>query len=75
MVVIDSAKALQVFADEQSLRVAYYELDEPRRPHGRRVLLVGEYTPEEIGTASSSPSPTGSSRWPTSPVSPSTGAG
>ena len=48
MVVIDSAKALQVFADDQSLRVAYYELASRVAHTGAVVLLVGEYTPEEI---------------------------
>jgi circadian clock protein KaiC len=48
VVVIDSAKALQVFADDQSLRTAYYELAS-RVAHTDAVLvLVGEYAPEEI---------------------------
>lgn len=48
VVVIDSAKALQVFADDRSLRAAYYELAS-RVAHTETVLvLVGEYTPEEI---------------------------
>ena len=50
VVVIDSAKALQVFADEQALRVAYYELASRVAHTGAVVLLVGEYTPEEIET-------------------------
>ena len=48
VVVIDSAKALQVFADEQSLRAAYYELASRVAHTGAVVILVGEYTPEEI---------------------------
>ena len=48
VVVIDSAKALRVFADDQSLRTAYYELTS-RVAHTDTVLiLVGEYAPEEI---------------------------
>jgi len=48
VVVIDSAKALRVFADEQALRAAYYELAS-RVAHTEAVLLlVGEYAPEEI---------------------------
>ena len=48
VVVIDSAKALQVFADEQSLRAAYYELASRVAHTGAVVILVGEYTPLEI---------------------------
>ncbi len=48
VVVIDSAKALRVFADDQSLRAAYYELAS-RVAHTEAVLLlVGEYAPEEV---------------------------
>ncbi len=50
VVVIDSAKALRVFADDQSLRVAYYELASRLAHTGAVVLLVGEYTQEEIET-------------------------
>jgi circadian clock protein KaiC len=48
VVVIDSSKALQVFADEQSLRAAYYELASRAAHTGAVVILVGEYTSEEI---------------------------
>ncbi len=48
VVVIDSAKALQVFADDQALRVAYYELASRVAHTGAVLILVGEYTPEEI---------------------------
>ena len=48
VVVIDSAKALQVFADEQALRAAYYELASRVAHTGAVVILVGEYTPAEI---------------------------
>jgi circadian clock protein KaiC len=48
VVVIDSSKALQVFADEQSLRAAYYELASRVAHTGAVVILVGEYTPDEI---------------------------
>jgi circadian clock protein KaiC len=48
VVVIDSAKALQVFADEQALRAAYYELASRVAHTGVVVILVGEYTAEEI---------------------------
>ena len=48
VVVIDSAKALQVFADDRSLRAAYYELAS-RVAHTETVLLlVGEYATEDI---------------------------
>ncbi|MEK6252996.1 MAG: ATPase domain-containing protein, partial [Actinomycetota bacterium] len=48
VVVIDTAKALQVFADDRSLRAAYYELAS-RVAHTETVLvLVGEYAPEDI---------------------------
>jgi circadian clock protein KaiC len=48
VVVIDSARALQVFADEQSLRAAYYELASRVAHTGTVLILVGEYTPGEI---------------------------
>ncbi len=48
VVVIDSAKALQVFADEHALRLAYYELASRVAHTGAVLLLVGEYTPDEI---------------------------
>ena len=48
VVVIDSAKALQIFADEQSLRAAYYELASRVAHTGAVMILVGEYTREEI---------------------------
>jgi circadian clock protein KaiC len=48
VIVIDSSKALQVFADEQSLRAAYYELASRVAHTGAVVILVGEYTPAEI---------------------------
>ena len=48
VVVIDSSKALQVFADEHALRAAYYELASRVAHTGAVVILVGEYTPAEI---------------------------
>jgi circadian clock protein KaiC len=48
VVVIDSAKALQVFADERSLRAAYYELASRVAHTEAALLLVGEYAPDEI---------------------------
>jgi circadian clock protein KaiC len=48
VVVIDSAKALQVFADDQSLRAAYYELASRVAHTQAVVILVGEYTAGEI---------------------------
>jgi circadian clock protein KaiC len=48
VVVIDSAKVLQVFADDRSLRAAYYELASRVAHTGAVLLLVGEYTPDEI---------------------------
>ena len=48
VVVIDSAKALQVFADDQALRVAYYQLASRVAHPGAVLILVGEYTQDEI---------------------------
>ena len=48
VVVIDSAKALQVFADDQALRVAYYQLASRVAHTGAVLILVGEYTQDEI---------------------------
>ena len=45
VVVIDSAKALQVFADDQSLRVAYYELASRVAHTGRRRAARGGVHP------------------------------
>ena len=76
MVVIDSAKALQVFADEQALRVAYYELASRVAHTGAVVMLVGEYTPEEIETRRRvRPGRRDRAGRHTSPMSPSIGAG
>ena len=47
-VVIDSAKALRVFADDQSLRAAYYELGSRVAHTDTVMILVGEYAPEEM---------------------------
>jgi circadian clock protein KaiC len=48
LVVIDSAKMLREFADESELRAALYDLT-GRLPHtGTTLLLVGEYTPEDV---------------------------
>ena len=48
VVVIDSVRALRAFADDRSLRAAYYELSS-RVAHTETVMvLVGEYAPEEV---------------------------
>lgn len=50
MVVIDSAKMLREFADESQLRAAFYDLT-GRLPHTETMLvLVGEYTPDDLVT-------------------------
>jgi circadian clock protein KaiC len=50
VVVIDSTKMLRDFADERELRMALYDLTS-RVAHTETVLLlVGEYTPEELGS-------------------------
>jgi len=48
VVVIDTARALQVFADERSLRAAYYELASRVSHTETAVVLVGEYSTQEI---------------------------
>jgi circadian clock protein KaiC len=48
VVVIDSAKALRVFADDRSLRAAYYELGSRVAHTDTVMILVGEYAPEEM---------------------------
>ncbi len=48
IVVVDSTKMLRDFADERSLRGALYDLTGRISQTGTVVLLVGEYTPEEL---------------------------
>jgi circadian clock protein KaiC len=48
IVVIDSTKMFRDFADERSLRGALYDLTGRIAQTGTVVLLVGEYTPEEL---------------------------
>ncbi len=48
IVVIDSAKMLREFADERELRAALYDLTGRISQTGTTLLLVGEYTPEEL---------------------------
>jgi circadian clock protein KaiC len=48
VVVIDSAKALRDFASEQELRTALYELASRVGHTDALLLLLGEYTPQEI---------------------------
>lgn len=48
VVVIDSAKALRDFADEQALRTALYDLASRVAHTEALLLLVGEWTPHEI---------------------------
>jgi circadian clock protein KaiC len=48
IVVIDSAKMLADFADERELRRALYDLTGRFARTGTALLLLGEYTPEEL---------------------------
>jgi circadian clock protein KaiC len=48
IVAIDSAKMLRDFADERELRAALYDLTGRIAQTGTVLLLVGEYTPEEL---------------------------
>ncbi len=48
IVVIDSAKMLGDFADERELRRALYDLTSRVSQSGAVLLLLGEYTPEEM---------------------------
>jgi circadian clock protein KaiC len=48
IVVIDSAKMLGDFADERELRRALYDLTSRVSQAGALLLLLGEYTPEEM---------------------------
>src|SRR5207248_4076640 len=48
MVVIDSAKMLRDFADERDLRTALYDLTSLISQTGTVLLLLGEYTAEEL---------------------------
>jgi len=48
VVVIDSAKALRDFASERELRTALYELASRVAHTDALLLLLGEYTPQEI---------------------------
>ncbi len=48
IVVVDSAKMLRDFADERELRAALYDLTGRIAQTGTVLLLVGEYTPEEL---------------------------
>lgn len=48
MVVIDSAKMLRDFADERELRAALYDLTGRISDSSTVLLLLGEYTPEEM---------------------------
>jgi circadian clock protein KaiC len=50
MVVIDSAKMLRDFADERELRTALYDLTGRISDTSTVLLLLGEYTPEELGS-------------------------
>ena len=50
IVVIDSAKMLRDFADEHELRGALFDLTGRFSDTGAVLLLVGEYTPEELGS-------------------------
>jgi circadian clock protein KaiC len=48
IVVVDSAKMLREFADERELRAALYDLTSRISQTSTVLLLVGEYTPEEL---------------------------
>ena len=48
IVVVDSAKMLRDFADERELRGALFDLTGRISQTGTVLLLVGEYTPEEL---------------------------
>jgi circadian clock protein KaiC len=48
VVVVDSAKMLRDFASERELRAALYDLTGRLSHTGTVLLLVGEYTPEEL---------------------------
>jgi circadian clock protein KaiC len=49
LVVIDSAKALRDFAGERELRMALYDLTSRLSHTDAALLLIGEYTVEEMG--------------------------
>ena len=55
IVVIDSAKMLGDFADERDLRRALYDLTGRVAQSGAVLLLLGEYTPEEMRNDVASP--------------------
>jgi circadian clock protein KaiC len=48
VVVVDSTKMLRDFADERQLRAALYDLTGRISQTGTVLLLIGEYTPEEL---------------------------
>ena len=48
VVVVDSAKMLRDFADDRELRGALYDLASRISQTGTLLLLIGEYTPEEL---------------------------
>jgi circadian clock protein KaiC len=48
LVVIDSAKALRDFAGERELRMAFYDLTSRLAHTNAALLMLGEYTPEEM---------------------------
>jgi len=50
LVVIDSAKALRDFAGERELRLAFYDLTSRMAHNDAALLLLGEYTPEEMAS-------------------------
>jgi circadian clock protein KaiC len=50
VVVVDSAKMLRDFADERELRAALYDLTGRFAETRTVLLLLGEYTPEELGS-------------------------
>ncbi|MGX6605352.1 RAD55 family ATPase [Micromonosporaceae bacterium Da 78-11] len=75
LVVIDSAKALRDFTEDRELRMVFYDLISRLAHTDSALLLLGEYTPDEMASGSSSPWPTPSSTSYMSRATRSTGAG
>lgn len=48
VMVIDSAKALRDFADERELRMAFYDITSRLSHTDTALILIGEYTPQEM---------------------------
>ena len=48
VIVIDSARALRDFADERELRMAFYDITSRLAHTDTALILIGEYTPQEM---------------------------